>query len=262
MRRLYSFFKVIFFAIICYMVMLIAAFPFILIPDNYYPYTLSLILIKESSFLISGVIIIISAIYYSVYTKINFRLFKTVLYYLSTLFIIVIFGCILYLLGVIDVNFYSVTSFSSFGKFLIYCTIPTIFIGFGEEFIFRWFLFNRLKTFLNTKTAIVLSAFIFCLGHKWILPNLLFAFTGGCLFSLIYSRTNSIFSCISIHAAWNFGQRFFFSGMSFLPYKAQRVVLFNIKNLDLYNWMEFSFCALVFSLFVLFYKLKDKNYLN
>lgn len=255
----YSFFKILFFAIICYSIGVIAALPFIAIPESFYPNVLSSILIKESLFLIAGFIIIVFSKCFFIYSNINFRLSKTIIYYLSTLFVILIFCYILYLLNVIDVNLIKITSLYSFGKFLIYCTIPTFFIGFGEEVIFRWFLLNRLKTFLNTTTAIIVSSLIFCLGHNWNLPNMLFAFTGGCLFALIYIRTDSVFYCISIHSAWNFGQRFFFNGMSEFPYKAQRLILFDIKNIELYNWVESFLGVLMLTIFVIFYMLKDKK---
>lgn len=256
---IYSFFKIFFFIVICYSILAIAVVPFIIIPDSIYSNILSSILIKESAFLIAGLIIIIISKYALFYTNINFRLSKILIYYLSTLFVILIFCYILYLLGITEVNINKITNLSSFVKFLIFCTIPTFFIGFGEEFIFRWFLLNRLKTFLNTTTAIVVSSLIFCLGHNWNLPNMLFAFTGGCLFGLIYFKTNSVFFCISIHSAWNFGQRFFFTGMSEFPYNAQRLILLEIKDLDLYNWVEFIFCASVFIVFIIYYVIKDKN---
>jgi membrane protease YdiL (CAAX protease family) len=237
----------------------IAGLPFFLIPDSYYPNILSSILIKESLFLISGLIIILFSKYFSIYTNINFRISKTLLYYLTTIIITLVFCYILYLSGAIDVNINEISSFSSFGGFLIYCTIPTFFTGFGEEIIFRWFLINRLRTFLNINTTIVISSLIFCIGHNWNIPNMLFAFTGGCLFGLIYIRTDSVFNCIGIHSAWNFGQRFFFEGMSEFTYKAQRLFLFEIKDLSLYNWYEFIFCLLILSLFIIMYPLKDRK---
>jgi membrane protease YdiL (CAAX protease family) len=258
----YSFFKILLLGLICYLILALAAIPFILIPDIYYPNVLSSILLKQSTFLIAGLVIIIIAKYKSSYTNINFRLSKATIYYLSTFLVILIFCYILCLSGIAKINFYKITSLSSFGKFLVFCIIPTFFIGFGEEFIFRWFLINRLKTFLNTKAVIVLSAMIFCLGHNWILPNMLFAFTVGCILAIVYTTTDSVFNCISIHAAWNFGQRFFLSGMSEFQYNAQRVILLKIRDLDLYNWVEFFFGFLILTVFVTYYYLKDRNNLE
>ncbi len=250
----YSFLKIVFFTVICYAILFIAGLPFFFIPDSYYPNLLSSIVIKESLFLISGLLIIISSKFLCFYTDINFRLSKTLLYYISTIFITIIFCYILYLLRVVDVELKTITNLSSFGKFLIFCTIPTFLTGFGEEFIFRWFLINRLRTFLNIEKTIIISSLIFCLGHNWNIPNMLFAFTGGCLFALVYLQTNSVFNCIGIHSAWNFGQRFFFEGMSEFKYDAQRLILLEIKNISFYNWVEFAFCLLILCIIIYFQK--------
>jgi membrane protease YdiL (CAAX protease family) len=260
--RFYSFLKVVFYTIVCYTLLLVAGLPIFLIPDSYYPNILSSILIKESIFLISGLVIIIFSKYFGIYTDINFRLFKTILYYILTVFVIIIFCYILYLLNVIDFNLLKITSLNSFGKFLIYCVIPTFFIGFGEEFIFRWFLINRLRTFLNKTSVIIISSLIFCLGHNMNLPVMLFTFTGGCFFALIYLQKNSIFYCISIHAAWNFGQRFFFNEMSEFTYNAQRLLLLDIKDRVYYNWIEFFYCLSIFAVFAIVYLLQDKKSLT
>jgi len=251
MSLLYSFLKTVFYSLICYMVLFMAVLPFLLIPDGVYPNLLSSILIKESAFLIAGIIIIIVAKHYSIYKPVNFKLLKSIKYYLVTVFVILSFCCILDLCDIIDVKLYEVASLSAFVKFLIYCIVPTFFIGFGEEFLFRWFLLNRLKSFLNIKTAIICSSLIFCIGHNWNLPNMLSAFTAGSLFALIYYKTDSIFNCISIHSAWNFGQRFFFEGMSEFPYDGQRFLLLKIRDLNFYNWAEFFLGITILVIFIL-----------
>ncbi len=254
-----SFFKILLYAIICYSVLFIIEIPIFFIPESIYPNALISILVKQSLFLFSGFTIIFISKYYSFYSNINIKFSNTIFYYFIAILVIFTFCYFLKLIDAAQFITFKVTSLTSFGKFLIYCTIPTFFIGFGEELIFRWFLINRLKTFLKTYTAIVISSLIFCLGHNWNLPNLLFAFTMGCLFGIIYVRTDSIFYCISLHSAWNFGQRFFFIGMSEYSYNAQRLLFFKIKDIDYYNWLEFIFGISILVAFVIHYKLKDKK---
>ena len=251
--------KVFLYTIICYSILLLVALPFVSTIKREISNNLTLILIQESSFLISGFIVIIISKLYFKETLIIFKPLRALVYYLSILFLIVIFCWILYIFDIVDFVFYKIININSFEKFLIFCAIPTLFIAFGEEFIFRWFLLNRLKTFLNTNTAVVISSLVFCLGHNWNLPNMLFAFTGACLFSMVYIYTNSIFNCIGIHSAWNFGQRFFFEGMSDFSYEAQRIVLLDIKNIDKYNWAEFYLFAVLLISFLIFFNYKYRK---
>jgi uncharacterized protein len=259
LNAFYSFLKVFFFASICYLIILMVAYPIIYIPDYIFHNDLILILTKQSFIIISGLIFIFVSRSYSFYAEIKFNLSKTIAFYLVTILAVAIFCSILYLIGIADFTVFKITNVQSFFYFLIYCTIPTFFIGFGEEIIFRWFLYNRLKKFLKNFSAIILSSFIFCIGHNWNLPNLLSAFVAGCFFSLIYCYTNSIFYSISIHSAWNFGQRFFFEGMSEYTYKAQRYVLFDLKDKQMYNWSEFILWVLILFLFILYYYLRQKK---
>jgi len=251
-KILFSYLKILIYTVLCYLLLFSVEIICIVISEIINASGLSSILIKQSAFLISGFIIILISRCNKIYSPLNIVVTKTIAFYFLTILIIFIFFYILFVSGIFDFKVYNLEDRYSFFKLLIYCIIPTFFIGFGEEIIFRWFLLNRLKTLLNANTAIVISSLIFSLGHNWNIPNMLFSITSGCLFALIYTKTNSIFYCISIHSAWNFGQRFFLTGMSEFTFDAQRFVLFDVKNIKLYNWMEFVFSLIIISLFLFF----------
>lgn len=254
-----SFFKIILLAVICYSILAIPAFPFSLIPNNYYHNNLTIILLTQSTFLVSGLLLILLTRNSPTFTKINFNFYNATIYYFSTILIIILFCCVLFLFDIIDFKVTKTPNLTSLIQFLVFCTIPTFFIGFGEEFIFRWFLIKRLEPFIKTNGAIIIGSLIFCLGHNWNIPNMLFAFSIGCLFGIIFIRTKSIFYTVSIHSAWNFGQRFFFSGMSEFQFNSGRVILLDIKNLDLYNWIEFIFGGVILLGFITYYTIQDNG---
>jgi hypothetical protein len=47
--------------------------------------------------------------------------------------------------------------------------------------------------------------------------------------------------------------------MSEYSYNAQRLLFFKIKDIDFYNWLEFIFGISILTVFVIYYKLKDKK---
>ena len=250
--------RVLLYAIICYGILLLAAMPFVPIALNENANNLILILVKESSFFVAGIIVILISMKYYKDSLIIYKPFFGLVYYFCTVILICVFCFGLYIFNIIEISVFKITDFRLFVNFLIFCLIPTLFTGFGEELIFRWFLLNRLRAFLNLYTAVIIGSIIFCFGHNWNLPNILFAFSGACLFSIVYIRTNSILNCIGIHSAWNFGQRFLFQGMSDFSYESQRFLLLRINDLDKYNWAEFLYFA-VLLLLVLVYLYFNQN---
>ncbi len=256
----YEILRVVFFGVFCYLILAMILFPLSILPDEIFQDKLILILIKQSGYLISGFFIIAFSKRNSFFLTIRIKIFKSIIVYILTCLAVIFLCCIIYLFNIVALDLNKFPEKNALIRFLIYCFVPTFFIGFGEEFIFRWFLFSKLKTIMKVFPAILVSSIIFCLGHNWNLPNMLSAFTIGCFLAIIYHLTNSIFYVVSIHSAWNFGQRFFFTGMSEFPYDDGRLVLLEIKNLQFYNWVEFGFCflALVF-LVIVFLKLKSKN---
>lgn len=144
-----SFIRIILYAIICYSVLFIIGIPIFFIPERIFHDDLVLILVKQSLFLFSGISIILLSKYYPIYSNINIKISKTIFYYFIAILVVFTFCYFLKLFEIAELISFKVTSLTSFGKFLIYCTVPTFFIGFGEELIFRWFLINRLKTFFK-----------------------------------------------------------------------------------------------------------------
>ncbi len=256
--------KILGYAIFCYSVLFLVALFYVTIfkkPDSN---NLTLIIIRESAFLFSGLIVfLISRNFYGDRLHLN-KPFQAIKYYFYTLLIIILFCCILSIFNIVDLVIFKIEDIYCLVKFIIFCTIPTLFIGIGEEIIFRWFLLNRLTKIVKLNIAIIVGSVIFCLGHNWNIPNMLFTFFGACVFSLIYVYSNSILNSISVHSAWNFGQRFFFEGMSDISYSGQRLIVLKIRDISKYNWFESCFGFLVF-LFVLFfiyylskYRLEDR----
>jgi membrane protease YdiL (CAAX protease family) len=254
-----SVFKILFLTIICYSLLFVVEIPFLLIFNIEHSNLLYLILRNQTAYIISGLIIMVISKYLSIYSNINFNLLRTLICSITTITVIILFCLTLFLLKIVNVNFYEISSLSYFGEFLIYCILPPLFVAFGEEFIFRWFLLNRLRAFLKSGTSIILGSIIFCLGHNLNLPNMLFAFISGCVLGLIYFQTNSIFNCIGIHAAWNFGQRFCFNGITQLPDNVQRIIELNIKSIDLYNWSEFFLGLIIFVILLKYFAMRNKS---
>lgn len=87
-------------------------------------------------------------------------------------------------------------------------------VGFLEEIIFRGFLFEAMRKD-NVKTAVVVSAITFGIGHiinlingsgAELLPNLLqvvYATSAGFMFVMMYYKTNSLLLCIAAHGVFN-----------------------------------------------------------
>ena len=85
------------------------------------------------------------------------------------------------------------------------CTILNILLlviiaPIAEELYFRGYLLNRFNNKFNTIIAVLLSSFLFSLGHVGILGSFIFA----ALLSLIYLKTKSIYGPVIIHMSNNF----------------------------------------------------------
>jgi uncharacterized protein len=254
MNSFYSFLRIIFFAGLSYLVLVTVAVPLYYIAEILFHNELVIILIKQSALLFSGGIIIFIFRDNNHQLLTGFKLPGILATYFVTIAVALSFFLVISFFDIVSFTIYKISDYSSFFKFLIFCTVPTFFTGFGEEIIFRWFLYKKLKVFLGNLTAILVSSLIFCIGHNWNLPNLLSAFTAGCLFAVIYHITDSISIPICIHSAWNFGQRFFFSDMSEYSYDAQRLVLLKVNDLKEYNWSEFFLITFILIGVVVYYR--------
>jgi membrane protease YdiL (CAAX protease family) len=93
-------------------------------------------------------------------------------------------------------------------------TVMVVFVGFGEELIFRGFLQARMERHWGSKVALFASAFTFSIMHSGYssVPYLLFVFFVGLVLATLFWKTRSLIFVALIHGILNF---FLFS---FLPY--------------------------------------------
>jgi len=95
-----------------------------------------------------------------------------------------------------------------FSFFLVTITI-LILAPFIEEVLFRGFFQNFLKKYLNVKTSILLTSFIFSIFHfstyqKFSNISILFSiFILGSLLGFIYERQKSLIAPITLHLTFN-----------------------------------------------------------
>ena len=88
-------------------------------------------------------------------------------------------------------------------KVLFYTIIPTGIIGpILEEYIFRGIIFNKLKTFNNLKTSIIITTIIFSIMH-FELSQIIYTLIVGFYLTYIYFKTNNISVPILAHITIN-----------------------------------------------------------
>jgi membrane protease YdiL (CAAX protease family) len=97
---------------------------------------------------------------------------------------------------------------------ILLAVVMIMFVGFGEELIFRGFLQARMERHWGAKTAIFASAFTFSIMHSGYasVPYLFFVFFVGLVLAILFWKTRSLMFVALIHGILNF---FLFS---FLPY--------------------------------------------
>jgi hypothetical protein len=80
-----------------------------------------------------------------------------------------------------------------------------LFVGFGEELLFRGLIQNDLVRLLGSLRGVLMASLIFCILHlTWrSAPELGFAFLAGLAFGYGYHRTRSLTLPIMMHAAGN-----------------------------------------------------------
>ena len=72
-----------------------------------------------------------------------------------------------------------------------------------EEYLFRYYLYNKLKEFNSSEKTIILNSLIFGIIH--IKPlNILYASILGLVINLIYRKYQNIYYCQFIHMGANF----------------------------------------------------------
>ena len=93
---------------------------------------------------------------------------------------------------------------------VIFAVISMALVGFAEEMIFRGFLFNAMLKDGNARTAVIVCAVSFGLGHILniftghdLIPTLIqvvFAVSVGFVYTLSYYRCGSLLPCILSHS--------------------------------------------------------------
>jgi hypothetical protein len=102
----------------------------------------------------------------------------------------------------------------SFFNLALLGVVMVVFVGFGEELIFRGFLQARMERHWGTKVALFASAFTFSIMHSGYsnVLYLFFVFFVGMVLATLFWKTRSLIFVALIHGILNF---FLFS---FLPY--------------------------------------------
>lgn len=88
-------------------------------------------------------------------------------------------------------------------EIILYVAVLTIFVPIWEELLFRGIFFTKLSQRFSTLTSIVISAFIFTLGHPLIVGSILYIFGIGVCLAYTYKKTNNLLVPIGIHVLNN-----------------------------------------------------------
>ncbi len=84
-------------------------------------------------------------------------------------------------------------------EIILYVVVLTVFAPIWEELLFRGILFKKLSQRFSTLTSIVISAFIFTLGHPLTVGSLLYIFGMGICLAYTYKKTKNLLVPIGIH---------------------------------------------------------------
>ncbi|MDP7009009.1 MAG: CPBP family intramembrane metalloprotease [Phycisphaerales bacterium] len=100
---------------------------------------------------------------------------------------------------------------SSPAKFLIFASAMSLGNSLMEEYVWRWFVFSRLKILVGIWPAIIMSAFFFTVHHVVIIWNVgtlslvflgsISLFIGGVIWAWLYNKYNSIWPGWICHVA-------------------------------------------------------------
>ncbi|HDR3651347.1 CPBP family intramembrane glutamic endopeptidase [Bacillus sp. SM-B1] len=88
-------------------------------------------------------------------------------------------------------------------EILIYVVVLTVFAPVWEELLFRGMFFTKLSQRFSTFSSIVISAFIFTLGHPLTLGSVLYILGGGICLAYTYKKTNNLLVPWGIHVLNN-----------------------------------------------------------
>ncbi|HDR8184905.1 TPA: CPBP family intramembrane metalloprotease [Bacillus thuringiensis] len=88
-------------------------------------------------------------------------------------------------------------------EIILYVVVLTIFAPMWEELLFRGMFFTKLSQRFSTLTSIVISAFIFTLGHPLTVGSILYIFGIGVCLAYTYKKTNNLLVPWGIHVLNN-----------------------------------------------------------
>ena len=112
---------------------------------------------------------------------------------------------ILAILGLNELfNVYNTAAESTFaGKPVVLLIIVTVIIGpIAEEIIFRFMTFGRMRFYLGSKWAIILSSLLFGIYHANML-QLIYCTLLGIVLAIIYDKSGNLWITIAAHMAIN-----------------------------------------------------------
>ena len=96
------------------------------------------------------------------------------------------------------ISFYDIDSTNiSAGAFLLSAISSIIFAPVFEELVFRGVLFNRMKISIGIIPAMIVSSFLFAIGHDF--GGILSAFLFGICMCILYLKTDNILIPMSVH---------------------------------------------------------------
>ena len=98
----------------------------------------------------------------------------------------------------------AVPAFSA-GYFLQTALYMVVFVGLGEELLFRGILLTSLEKLMSPRWALVVHSAVFAILHfTWrSVPEVVFVFFAGMILGWVFQRTKSLLPSIIIHAANN-----------------------------------------------------------
>lgn len=116
-----------------------------------------------------------------------------------------IFTCVISILdimmGIYDPGWVSVLDIDSVdvsaGAFILSSIVAIIFAPLLEELVFRGVLFNRLKIRIGFVPAMLVSSFLFAIGHDF--GGMTSAFLFGICMCILYMKTDNILVPMSVH---------------------------------------------------------------
>ncbi|WP_368907149.1 lysostaphin resistance A-like protein [Bacillus wiedmannii] len=133
--------------------------------------------------------------------SIQFNNFKHYVTIVMTMIILLIYhaGLNLVLPHGLGVNESNIVIEPTKSEIILYVVVLTTFAPIWEELLFRGMFFTKLSQRFSTLTSIVISAFIFTLGHPLTLGSVLYIFGGGICLAYTYKKTNNLLVPWGIH---------------------------------------------------------------